>query len=225
MKNGFQFLLSAAVALVTASAALAAEKPFSLAIGENDSLVIFAPDGKQVATLPTATVGKTVNAPPYSFQVSYGKDANGNLSVIITPNPDHPTALTFTFANREVAMDRTSVVTLTLADGGRNVIIDPGYTGSVKVDGKVTTVATNSNGTPATAATLAAASPGAGAPLPGQVPSVPAQQPPAPAGSGSDDLANLPGVALAPLINNSFAAVYSPKTDPADTTPVGRGPG
>ena len=140
MKNMVkQMVLLAAVSLLSIVAVQAAEKPFKFEIGANQTLVITAPDGTQVAALPTATVGKTIDSGAYSFQVSYGQDANGNLSLIVTSNPDHPTDVDFTLNGRNISMDQTSAVTLTLTNDGHDVVVDPGYTGAVKVNGQSVT--------------------------------------------------------------------------------------
>ncbi len=113
---------------------MAAEKPFSFVI-DGDTLHIFGPDGKEIGTgFPPATIGKTIDAAPYSFQVSFGNDANGQLSVIVTPNPEHPTPVDFTINNRDIHMDRGSVVTVTVGDNGATRV-DPGIAGGVLVDG------------------------------------------------------------------------------------------
>jgi len=144
-------VLLVAVSLLSIAAVQAAEKPFKFSIGTNQTLIINAPDGTQLAALPTATVGKTIDSGNYSFQVSYGQDSNGNLSLIVTSNPDHPTDVAFTLDGRNVAMDQTSAVTLTLTNDGRDVVVDPGYTGSVKVNGQsVTTPVVASNSTTGT---------------------------------------------------------------------------
>jgi hypothetical protein len=123
----------AAFAAVSLSHAQAADKPFSLVV-EGDTLHIFAPDGKEVGTgLPPATIARAVDVPPYSCQISFGNDVNGNLSVIVSPNPEHPGPLNFTIRNRSVEMERGSVVTITL--GNNDVTrIDPGLLGGVQVD-------------------------------------------------------------------------------------------
>ena len=152
MKNMVKWtglLAIAAAALFSLSTARAADHSFTFSIGANETLVINAPDGSQVATLPTATVSKTVTSGAYSFQISFGQDANGNLSLIVTPDPDHPNSISFTMNGRDVSMDRTSAVTLTLTNGGRDVVVDPGYTGAVKVNGQTVTtpVVTNTTAT------------------------------------------------------------------------------
>ncbi len=152
------FLLAAMSLLslvLSLSAAQAAGKQFKFSIGPNQTLVINSPDGTQLATLPTATVGKTIDFGAYSFQVSYGQDANGNLSLIVTANPDHPTNVDFSLDGRSITMDQTSAVTLTLTNNGNNVIVDPGYTGTVKVNGQAVTtpVVTNVSATGGTTVT------------------------------------------------------------------------
>lgn len=208
MKNKFLAFLVTALAAVSLAGAHAAEKPFSFTI-QGTTLHIFGPDGKEIGTgLPPATIGRTVDAPPFSFQVSFGNDANGNLAVIVTSNPEHPTPLNFTVNGRSVQMDRSSVVTITMGSNGLTTI-DPGTTGGVKVDNQTT---------------VAAASPNPGAP--GAMPSdaTPAQQPaPGIAGTTKDDGSLTGPTPLPPQtpINTSGTAVAAnnPITQASATTP------
>lgn len=156
-------------AAATLSLAAAEEKPFSFTI-EGDTLHIFAPDGKEIGTgLAPATVAQPVSAPPYSFQVSFGADANGNLAVIVAPDPEHPTPLSFTLANQAVQMEPGSIATVTLGQNGA-ATVTPGLTGGVKVDGHVAAAAPSvvasapASSLPAAPATVSAQQPGATAP-------------------------------------------------------------
>ena len=222
MKIKFTACLVAAFVAVSLSGAFAADKPFSFTV-EGNTLHIFAPDGKEIGTgLPPATIAKTVEMPPYSFQVSFGSDANGNLSVIVTPNPENPTPLNFTVNNRSVQMDKSSVVTITVGNNGATTV-DPGANGGVKVDNHTSLAAAGP--TPAAAAAANAAPP---------APTI--QQSPAPAGTTQSNPSNLStlgdsladptaapvGLPATPSFNANGQVVLqanNPQTSPAPTTP------
>ena len=197
-------VIFAAISIATVSAQ---EKPFSFKV-EGDTLHIYSPDGKEVGTgLPTATIGKTVSAPPYSFQVSFGTDANGSLSVIVTPDPEHPAPLNFTLNNQQVHMDKGSVATLTLGSDG-STHVDGGLTGGVKVDNRPAPSPTVAANTPATAAPTAPTAPSAPTAqnMPaGTVPAAPSA-PNSPLGSLTPDGAPAAALPTAGTINTSAVA-------------------
>jgi hypothetical protein len=108
---------------------------FSLHIADNGRLQIFSARGQKIDDLPQATIGRTIEVPPVVFEVSYGKDISNLLSVIISPNVDRPTALTFMTAGKRIQMDAQAVVTLTFNTEKTKLRVDPGYIGQVTVDG------------------------------------------------------------------------------------------
>ncbi|MDE1170967.1 MAG: hypothetical protein PW734_07145 [Verrucomicrobium sp.] len=156
-------LLGAACSLLWAGAAFAAGKPFSMKVGTNDTLYVYDTAGNVVATLPTGTIGRQIDIDSYSFQVSYGRDAEGNLSVIVTPAGEHATPLFFTMNGREVNVDSTGVATMTLAASG-DVRVEGGALGGVRVDGNASNAQVSASPAPlpaSAAAAEAAASPAA----------------------------------------------------------------
>jgi hypothetical protein len=117
------------------SAAAHAEKPFALRVGGNDTLYVYDLQGNVVATLPTGTIAKQMDVGSYSFQVSYGRDASGNLSVIVTPSDGNTTPLDFTLNGRDISVSQDGVATMTLNPNGQ-VQVEGGSLGGVKVDGQ-----------------------------------------------------------------------------------------
>jgi hypothetical protein len=166
------FFLVLATVLFSFTSAQAKNPVFHFQVGNNDQLSVHPadnPNGPAIAKLVPGDIGKRVSAPPYVFLVSYGHDANGHLSIIVTPEPDNPTDLTFDFNGRTIDMDNTSAVTITVLANGK-VVIDPGVVGVVRVDGHVAQAPTantpnpsNPNNTPGmTSAVVTTDSPGDG---------------------------------------------------------------
>jgi len=112
------------------------EGRFSLSVGSHDSLVISGSGGQSVADLPVPTVGQNVTVGSTSLQVSYGRDANGQLTAILTaPNQDS-VSLHFSAGGKSIDADK-AVVTLTFSSDLKGVLVDPGYVGTVEVDSHV----------------------------------------------------------------------------------------
>lgn len=120
MKKLIALLIVASTVLPLAASAAtgsgSSERPFSIRI-QDKTLYLFGPDGKEIGTgLPAPTVGRMIDVPPYSFQISFGADATGNLCAILTPNPAHPAEIGFTVNGHAVNMDKDSVVTIMVND-------------------------------------------------------------------------------------------------------------
>jgi len=151
MGRGFSwwgvFLAMLAATAVTAMAA--APNLFSLRI-DGHNLVVTDPKGKIVATIPPETIGKTVKVGGYSFEVTYGKNAMGDMALILTASPGNPGGLSFSVNGRNVEMGHAATsgavsVTITVSNMAGQVVTRVEATtpqSAVVVDGKpVTTVA------------------------------------------------------------------------------------
>ncbi len=124
-------------ALTFCTLSLLAETPkFSLTIGENEALQISGPTGEKAAELTPGTVGKSVVIGGLQFNASFGRDVNGKLSAILSPNLDKPAPMSFSVAGKSIETDGNAIVTLIYGSDLKQVTIDPGYIGSVKVDGQ-----------------------------------------------------------------------------------------
>jgi hypothetical protein len=129
--TGVRPLLPAVLLLFVGVAGAFAQDRFSVAVGARDMLVI-AGDSK--TELPLPSISQAVRVDGTTFQVSYGRDANGLLTAIIAPNPSQPQDLHFTVLNKNIDSDRQAVVTLSFSKSHDQVKIDPGYVGMVQVN-------------------------------------------------------------------------------------------
>jgi len=71
-----------------------------------------------------------------TLQVSYGRDANSQLTAILTAPNQNSVALHFSAGGKSIDAEK-AVVTLTFSPDLKGVVIDPGYTGTVEVDSHV----------------------------------------------------------------------------------------
>ena len=117
------------------SGVASADDNFALAIGPRGELAIFGSHGEKAGSYSIPTIGQAVsiNGGP-SFQVSYGKDVNDHVSVILSPDSAHPQELHFSVLNKTVDADKSAVVTLTFSSSLNSVKVDPGYVGVVRVN-------------------------------------------------------------------------------------------
>jgi hypothetical protein len=127
--------LSALFLLLAASSWSWAQDRFALAVGPHGDLVVFGPHGEKAGTYTLPTIGQavTINGGP-SFQISYGRDVNDRLSVILSPDSAHPQDLHFSVLNKTIDADKLAVVTLTFSSNLNSVKVDPGYVGVVQVN-------------------------------------------------------------------------------------------
>ena len=128
-----QTLLAALLCFAALSGFALAQDRFAVTVGTHDHLVIFGPKGERISELSVPTIAQAITVGDVSFQVSYGTDANGQLTAILTPSSTAPTALHFTVLGKSVDADK-AVVTLTFSSNLKGVTIDPGYVGSVEVN-------------------------------------------------------------------------------------------
>jgi hypothetical protein len=109
---------------------------FSVAIGLHGNLVISAPGGQTVADVAGQAVGQNITVGNSTLQVSYGRDASGQLTAILTAPDVKTVALHFSACGKSIDADK-AVVTLTFSPGLKGVLVDPGYVGTVEVDSHV----------------------------------------------------------------------------------------
>jgi len=126
-----------ALACFAASPLLAADEGrFSLSIGSHGSLVISSFDGRSVADLPVPTVAQNVTVGGTPLQVSYGRDANGQLTAILTAPRQDSVSFHFSAGGKSIDADK-AVVAVTFSPDLKGVLVDPGYVGTVEVDSHV----------------------------------------------------------------------------------------
>ena len=122
------------VFLVAGAWGVHAADRFSLAFGARDMLVVKDAAGAQKAELPLPSISESVTVDNATFDVSYGRDANGLLTAIVSPSPAEPQDLHFSVLGKSIDSDKLAVVTLTFATDKDKVAIDPGYVGDVRVN-------------------------------------------------------------------------------------------
>ena len=109
---------------------------FSLSVGSHDNLVISGSGGQSVADLPAPTVGENITVDSTALQVSYGRDANGQLTAILAGPSQNSVSLHFSAGGKSIDADK-AVVTVTFSPDLKGVLVDPGYVGTVEVDSHV----------------------------------------------------------------------------------------
>ncbi len=126
-----------ALAILAAFPLLGAdESHFSVAVGSHDNLLISGPGGETVADLAGQTVDKAITIGSTALQVSYGRDANGELTAILASSDSSTVALHFSAGGKTIDAEK-AVVTLTFSSNLKGVLVDPGYVGTVEVDSHV----------------------------------------------------------------------------------------
>lgn len=107
-----------------------------MAVGPEDRLAVFASDGSKAAELPVSTISQPVKVGNSSCIISYGKDLNGHLSVIVAPDSGAPAERSFVIDGSTVVADATAVPVVTFSKDLKRVTVDPGLVGVVTVNGK-----------------------------------------------------------------------------------------
>ena len=131
----FQTFLTALICFVAVSSLATGDDRFAVTVGAHDKLVIFGPQGERAAEFPVPTIAQPVAIGDVSFQVSYGRDANQQLTAILTPSSTAPVALHFNVMGRSVDADK-AVVTLIFSSNLKRVAIEAGYGGRVEVNSR-----------------------------------------------------------------------------------------
>ena len=128
------FNVLAALAGFAAFSHLAADDArFLLAVGSHDDLLISGPGGEAIADVPVQTVGKSITMGTTTARVSYGRDANGQLTAVLAALAQDSDALHFSAGGKSIDVDK-AIVTLTFSPDSRDVAVAPGYVGTVEVD-------------------------------------------------------------------------------------------
>jgi len=112
------------------------EDRFAIAVGAHDKLVVFGPKGERVGEFSAPAIGEPVTVGDVLFQVSYGHNAKGQLTAILTPSSTTPAALHFNVLGKSVDADKNAVVTLIFSSDLRGVTINAGYGGRVEVNSR-----------------------------------------------------------------------------------------
>jgi outer membrane biosynthesis protein TonB len=189
---------------------------FSVAIGSGDHLLIVDSNGQQIADVPAPTLQRNVTVGGDAFQLSYGRDANGELTAVLTPPDSSEVALHFTAGGRSIDASK-AIVTLIFSSQTKGVLVDPGYIGTVEVDSHLLRPHSLADDQPLPAAITSVQSvtpetPDA-APTPAPVASVQPIPEPAPAPDPAASVATTPVPAPEP------APVPVPPTPPAPPAP------
>ncbi len=107
----------------------------SLNINETGQLSIRSNDGQPVSTLASGSVSEAVQADNQAFKVSFGKDLNGNSTLIVYPNPENPQSLDLTIYGKPVQMTQDAVLTVTGGVNSPQATFQSGVLGTITIDG------------------------------------------------------------------------------------------
>ena len=128
-----QTFLTALICFAAVSSLAVGEDRFSITVEQPDKLAVLGPKGDHVADLTAPTIAQTVTIGDVSFQLSYGRNANGDLSAILTPSSATSPALHFTVLGKSVDADK-AVVTLIFSSNLKRVTVNASYGGRVEVN-------------------------------------------------------------------------------------------
>lgn len=135
LHNRFQAFFTVLICFIAITTLVRGEDRFAVTVGAHDHLVIFGPKGERAAEISVPTIAQPVSVGDVSFQVSYGQDANGRLTAILTPGSVTQADLHFTVLGKSVDAEG-AVVTLIFSSNLKSVTIDPGYVGNVEVNSR-----------------------------------------------------------------------------------------
>ncbi|MEO0453133.1 MAG: FecR family protein [Verrucomicrobiota bacterium] len=119
---------SAILVLFFASSTLTATE---LGINQAGFLEITSSAGEIVDTLPSGSISTLIQSDNQSFKVSYGKDLNGQKTLIIYPDPENPQSLELTVFGKSATLTEDAVLTIVGEDQ-----FQAGVLGTVIVDGQ-----------------------------------------------------------------------------------------
>jgi hypothetical protein len=131
--NRFQTFLTALICFVAVSSLAMGSDRFAVIVGAHDKLVIFGPKGDRAAELSVPSIAQPATVGDVSLQVSYGRNAKGQLTAILSPSDTAPAALHFNVCGKSVDADK-AVVTLIFSPDLKSVTITAGYGGRVEVN-------------------------------------------------------------------------------------------
>ena len=106
---------------------------FSLALGSHDDLLISGPGSAAIADVPAQTVGKSLTMGTTTARISFGRDANGQLTAVLAALAQDSAELHFSARGKSIDADK-AIVTLTFSPDSKSLVVDPGYVGTVQVD-------------------------------------------------------------------------------------------
>src|SRR5208283_2761788 len=129
----FHGFWAALICFVAISSLARGDDRFAVTVGAHDKLVIFGPKGERTAEFSVPSVAQPVTLGDISFQVSYGRNAQEQLTAILSPSSTAPADLHFTVMGKSVDADK-AVVTLIFSSNLKSVTIDAGYGGRVEVN-------------------------------------------------------------------------------------------
>jgi len=123
--------LAFSVFLAIAQSALPATK---LEINAQGDLSITGADNHAVKTVSVGSVGEAISADGQNFKLSYGKDLQGSLTIIIYPTAEQKQPVELSYANSTITVSPNAVLTITTGNGSS--LLQAGVLGDVSVDGK-----------------------------------------------------------------------------------------
>lgn len=126
-------LLTALICFVAVSSLAMGEDRFSITVEQPDKLAVLGTKGDHVADFTAPAIARSVTVGDVSFQLSYGRDARGDLTAILTPSSATSTALHFTVLGKSVDADK-AVVTLIFSSNLKRVTVNASYGGRVEVN-------------------------------------------------------------------------------------------
>jgi hypothetical protein len=113
----------------------AAPSTTHLGIGTDDALTIRQTDGT-VRQIKPGAKAQLVALPEGPCRISYGKNRAGEAVIIISPDPNATQPVRIRLQNSTVEISEDAVATLTVKPHAEKPEINPGYTGTVKMDGQ-----------------------------------------------------------------------------------------
>jgi type 1 fimbria pilin len=129
-----QIFSTALICFVALSSLAMGEDRFAVVVGAHDKLVVFSPKGERAAELSAPAIAQSVTAGDVSFQVSYGRNANQQLTAILTPSATSAADLHFNVCGKSVDADKNAVVTLIFSSNAKSVTVNAGRGGRVEVN-------------------------------------------------------------------------------------------
>jgi hypothetical protein len=103
-----------------------------LSINTLGELIVSDNTGKALKTLGHGSVGEVIRTDEQSFKISYGKNLQGNATVILYASPEEPRPLAFIYNGKEITLTSDAVLTIVFDDNGG--VLQSGVLGQVTVD-------------------------------------------------------------------------------------------
>ncbi|MCE0522998.1 MAG: hypothetical protein LV480_08820 [Methylacidiphilales bacterium] len=128
-------LLTVLICFVAVFSAARGDDRFAITVGPQFKLVVLGPKGERVRELTVPSIAQPVSVGDSTFQVSYGRNAQGLLAAILAPSETAPADLHFTVMGKSVDADK-AVVTLIFSQNLKHVTVRAGYGGRVEVNSR-----------------------------------------------------------------------------------------